>query len=477
LLIKRLDLFPTHTAIDLPQDWWPHLQTRLIGGNETIVRLPSLLLCLSITFIAPQSPAFSPPDGLNGDGCHNNRKTGDYQCHDGGSRSSSQASTKRSYSAPEGSSGGGGSNLKQDALAIEALVNEQYAYPERLPGGRFQLTEKLRSEAEQVENRRDLVAFAERAVSLLADHHAITGASLKDSWAVFPSYGDLWVERRGTEFVIEAVRENSPAEDSGVRPGDRLEAVEGVPARRAVQAFWSDLGTTGGGERDGYAARVLTAGRRDRPRRLTVQTPGSASRYLSLASLYAVQRADRAPLSTQEQNGTLIIRFNDSLGSSATIPAFDKALSTARPGTRIVLDLRDTASGGHTTVARAILGWFVTKPTFYQVHRLPVEERQTGIPRQWVEQVLPRDRKYHRGPVSGRVGRWTGSMGEGLAVGLAAIGGRVEGTSMAGLLGAIYDHQLPASGIVLKLPTERLYATDGTPREKFVPEAAQVNQR
>ena len=40
---------------------------------------------------------------------------------------------------------------------------------------------------------------------------------------------------------------------------------------------------------------------------------------------------------------------------------------------------------------------------------------------------------------------------------------------MAGLLGAIYDYKLPASGIVLKLPTERLMSVDGIARENFIP--------
>lgn len=94
-----------------------------------------------------------------------------------------------------------------------------------------------------------------------------------------------------------------------------------------------------------------------------------------------------------------------------------------------------------------------------------------GVPRQWVEQVLPRAGMRHSGPVVVRVGRWTGSMGEGLAVGLDALGARVEGGPMAGLLGAVYDHGLPNSGLVIKLPTERLYAVDGTPREAFRPGA------
>jgi hypothetical protein len=91
------------------------------------------------------------------------------------------------------------------------------------------------------------------------------------------------------------------------------------------------------------------------------------------------------------------------------------------------------------------------------------------VPRQWIEQVLPRPGKHHDGPVTVRVGRWTGSMGEGLAIGFDALGARVEGDRMAGLLGAVYDLRLENSGLVIKLPAERLYAVDGTPREAFEP--------
>jgi carboxyl-terminal processing protease len=164
-----------------------------------------------------------------------------------------------------------------------------------------------------------------------------------------------------------------------------------------------------------------------------------------------------------------VIRFNDSLGDDRTVATFDAAMAGALPDQPIVLDLTDTASGGNTVVARAIMGWFVDAPTAYQIHNLPAEERETGVPRQWIEQVLPRPGKRHHGTVTVRVGRWTGSLGEGLAVGLDALGAEVVGDPMAGLLGAIYDHRLANSGLVIKLPTERLYAVDGTPREDFRP--------
>jgi C-terminal processing protease CtpA/Prc len=356
-----------------------------------------------------------------------------------------------------------------DARSLEAIVNEQYAYLERLPGGRMPMTAKLRDEAAAVGTPRDLVRYSERALALLGDHHAITGSSTGESWAVVPSYADLWVERTGARFIVQQVRADSPASKAGIQAGDRLLSVSGVPAETAVASFWADLGTSGGGDRDNYAARVLAAGRRDRERQLVVQTGNARPRALTLPNLYNADASIRPAVSVKEEGRSLVIRIHDSLGNSATIEAFDQAMARARPRQPIVLDLTDTPSGGNTTIARAILGWFVDRPTFYQMHRLPAEERQTGIPRQWVEQVLPRLGKRHHGPLTVRVGRWTGSMGEGLAIGFDAIGARVEGSRMAGLLGAIYDHRLKHSGQIVKIPTERLYAVGGTPREHFQP--------
>lgn len=37
----------------------------------------------AILIVAPASAAFAHPGGLNAEGCHNNRKTGDYHCHRG----------------------------------------------------------------------------------------------------------------------------------------------------------------------------------------------------------------------------------------------------------------------------------------------------------------------------------------------------------------------------------------------------------
>ncbi len=367
---------------------------------------------------------------------------------------------------------GAAEKFRADARSIEQLINDNYAYLDRFESQVAPVSAKLRAEADQVGDRRSLLKFAERMLLILADHHAITAASTPESWALVPTYSDLWVLKRGREFVIDAVRQGSPAERAGIVAGDRLVALNGIPVERAVADFWTDLGLARTDERAGFAARVLAAGRRNVPRWLAVQNKRGAVRDVELPSLYALAPSDRPFLTWTQRAGELVIRFHDSLGQEGTITAFDRAMEKARPGQRVVIDLTDTPSGGNTVVARAIMGWFVSKPAFYQVHNLPAEERRTGIARQWFEQVLPRTGKRHAGPVLVRVGRWIGSMGEGLAVGFDALGAEVVGGPMAGLLGAIYDHRLEHSGLVLKIPTERLFAVDGTPREKFVPNGA-----
>ena len=54
----------------------------------------------------------------------------------------------------------------------------------------------------------------------------------------------------------------------------------------------------------------------------------------------------------------------------------------------LVIDLTDTPSGGNTSVARAIMSWFVDRPRSYQVHKVvnpsadgpqPESEEQTVL--------------------------------------------------------------------------------------------------
>lgn len=352
---------------------------------------------------------------------------------------------------------------------LEKLVNEQYAYLERFDTGQMPTTEKLRQEAAAADTEKAKLKYAERALLMLADDHAITRNSLPDSWGL-SSKSDLWVEISGRDYVVTAVRDGSPAYMAGIVATDRVIAVGGVAIDEAVKRFWHDLGSADetNPSRNAFAARILITGRRDRPRELTIQDNiGTITRH-SLPNLYMVSTQDRDLVEVQLTDARYHILINDSLGNNDTIAAFDSEMKSINDKADIVLDLRNTASGGNTTVARAIMGWFTDREGVYQVHTIPAEERRFGVARKWRELVLPRDGKFHSGLVEVRVGRWTGSMGEGIAIGMDALGHHVCGGPMAGLLGAVYDLDLPDSKVGIKLPVERLTAADGMPRENFI---------
>ncbi|WP_369941703.1 excalibur calcium-binding domain-containing protein [Xanthomonas medicagonis] len=61
----------------------------------------AIVICATlITLLAP-ALALAHPGGLNAEGCHNNRKTDEYHCHQGGASGSRTSSAPRqSFSVP-----------------------------------------------------------------------------------------------------------------------------------------------------------------------------------------------------------------------------------------------------------------------------------------------------------------------------------------------------------------------------------------
>lgn len=367
---------------------------------------------------------------------------------------------------------GSPSDYRHSAQELDETIARSYAYLDRLPGGVLPQSAILDAERDLVADEDSLLRYAELRIASLADHHAITGKSFSDSWAVVPTYADLWIVSRGDRFFVDAVRDSSPAKAAGVISDDRLVAVDDIAIVIAVRAYWSQLGLDVTPQRADFAARVLAAGRRDRSRVLTFESANGSKRRLVLASLYG-RHQSQDPLVVTDNGNQTTIRFNNSLGDATTIAAFDAAMAAVPAGRELVLDLRETPSGGNTSVARAIMGWFVTRPTAYQVHNRPEEERLTGVARQWVEQVLPRSKKYRSRLPTILVGRWTGSMGEGIAIGFAAMGADVRGTPMAGLWGSVEDLSIWGTQLSVKIPTERLMTVDYQPREEFKPSPGQ----
>jgi C-terminal processing protease CtpA/Prc len=323
-----------------------------------------------------------------------------------------------------------------------------------------------------VKSRDEFVALLEQVVDEIYDPHAQLNTNLARSFRLVPSGTDLWAQWLDGKAIITQVRDNSDAARAGIRTGAVVISLDGIPIGNVVDArLGRSYAHSEAAARD-WALRSVLAGRHHSRRTLELRE-GSASRTVELPATDQ-SFGGNAPLQVaQIRPGIGYVRFNDSLGRDDTVVAFDRALRELRETHGLIIDLRNTASGGNSSVARGILGRFVERELPYQKHASPSEERDTGVHRSWLELVSPRGEFVYSKPVVVLVGRWTGSMGEGLAIGFDATrAGTVVGTPMAGLVGATEQIVLPRTRIRINIPTERLFHVNGTPRDEFVPAVA-----
>ena len=319
------------------------------------------------------------------------------------------------------------------------------------------------------------VRVVKDVVDELCDHHAGAWPNAPDDRRLVPSTTDLWAEWVDGGAVITAVRAGSAAFAHGFRPGMEIESIDGTPVEDAIRDELPRAMDVPSLRAQEWALRVALSGRLGSPVRVVAKD--SDQRVDATFTPGRFTRPDGALVAERLEGGAGYVRFNNSLGENDTVAAFDDALETLRDAPALIIDLRDTPGGGNTTVARGILGRLTAEKRVYQMHSLPMEVREHGIERSWAEFVSPRGPFAYTGEVFVLVGRWTGSMGEGMTLGLDAMGATVIGGPMARLLGATNSYQLGDVNAWVSLPTERLYHADGTAREAFVPGVTSWRER
>jgi carboxyl-terminal processing protease len=354
-----------------------------------------------------------------------------------------------------------------DFAAFCDFVREEYAYFDAKKTDWDRTCAFYAPRAAAAADRDAFVGVLERAMAELYDHHAHLGTNTGHSPRLVPTQSQVFGAWREGKVVIVAVRDGSPAKNAGVRTGMRVLEVDGQPIETAVHALEPELLRAPDPAAREWALQLALAGQRvNAVIRLSV-ADGGAARDLTFA---APGNSSPDDLLSYELLGDVAhIRINNSLGQDALVKAFDEALGKSANARAVIIDLRDTASGGVSSVARGIMGRFVHTPMPYQRHEYVAEFRANGVKRIWVEYVAPRAPVF-AGPVVVLAGHWTGSMGEGIAIGLnAARNAPVLGEPMAHLLGALNQLNLPNSDIPVRVPAEKLFHVDGTPRERFVP--------
>ncbi len=323
----------------------------------------------------------------------------------------------------------------------------------------------------------DRLSFAQRLQTLMLlfrDSHLHVTPTPEPNAAWVPSAADFWLEARSGKLVVRDVKGGSEAAMLGVRPGWELLSMGGADPRQTALRNFQELGVSADAEQLLYAVNSLVAGVLKHPRSFEFRVAGKR-RILTLPPGYDSVKRPEGLLSVARSidssgHGVAVLRVNNTLGKNELIADFDAAVATLSPDDHVIIDMRDTPSGGNSTVARAMISHFVEKPMAYQRHELTAERALFGVSRNWLEFVEPRA-PFHRGKLIVLAGLWTGSMGEGIVVGFdAATQATVIGSQMGQLLGAMIDDQLPASCLSVSFANEKLWHVDGRPREDFLPE-------
>ena len=353
--------------------------------------------------------------------------------------------------------------VETDILTFCELVRSRYAYFESREAVWSQTCELAMQEARSPlsQTTSGHLALLERMVDQLYDNHISLDTNSAVSPRLVPSGSDYWLSMETGVPVVLAVRPGSGAAAAGLQVGDVIRAMNGkTPLTAAAERIRAATSSVSSAHLD-WALNAQAAGYRGGERTVRVQ------RGPDLLDLDLGDPEPDAPddLVTAKllPGGVGYLRIEDSLGNEDTVAAFDAALEKLKGARRWIVDLRNTPSGGSTSTAEPILARVVGG----------VKPYQKSGPR-WrgdhTRYVASRGPWRVRGRVAVLAGRWTGSMGEGMAIGFDGMRrARVFGSEMAGLAGGIESFELPGSGWSIRFPTYDLMHIRGESRHEWRP--------
>jgi len=355
---------------------------------------------------------------------------------------------------------------QKDFSEFWTVIDENYAYFEQqqIDWNKVRLTyEPL---AAGIKSRDEFITFLERVINELHNGHISLNTNLKSSNRIIPSGSDLFVEKKDNTFIITDIRKHYPSEQCGLKPGMEVIKFNGKLIGPQLSGFLPTYTQHYNQEMVEYALNMLFAGTHNKKRMITVLDKGIEKVYTP--DEFLPPHRSSALLDFKILNGnTGYIKINNSLGDDDLIPAFDTVVDSLKHTSNLIIDMTETPGGGNSAVARAIMSRFISKEMPFQKHE--ATETSYRIKRSWTEYVTPGKDTYQK-DVFILVGHWTGSMGEGIAIGFDGMArAKIIGTKMAGLLGAIEHFKLSQTKIGYQFPTERVYQFNGTPREEYRP--------
>jgi C-terminal processing protease CtpA/Prc len=350
-------------------------------------------------------------------------------------------------------------------------VNDNYAYLKKQTIDWVKVKELYQPQVAAVKDRNEFIGLLEHALNELYNGHSSLNTNLPSSNRLTPSGTDMYIDNENNHFIVRDLRKGFGAEQCGIKVGMEIVKFNDQEVLPQLKQFLPTYTKAYNSQMLQYAIDMLFAGTHDKERKITVLENGIQKEYYP----DKVKRTETTKLIESKiiDGKAGYIKVNNCLFNYDMIAEFDKAVDQFSVLKTIIIDISETPSGGNTTVARAMMGRFIKEKLPYQMHEM--DEAQYETKQIWTEYVIPRKKTY-TGNVIVMVGHWTGSMGEGIAIGFDAISrGTVVGTKMAGLIGAINGFKLSETQIGFQIPTEQLYHVDGRPREDYLPKVLTKN--
>lgn len=340
---------------------------------------------------------------------------------------------------------------------IENMENEYIYLDTRMD--EFDCIKKTyRNEAIHLSDRNAHVLFYETIMMEFWDSHLQLNTNLKSSFRV-----DYTIY---SEFVNGATQVKSlwqtqlrPLPEENIIDAE-IVSFNGVPFQQAIDDFPTRCQDKEDPKVRTWLGNKILSGRWNEPRNVVLKLSNGSSFELNIDAMKEVKEST---LMQHKRIGNVgYIRINDALDESDLVNDFNLALNELMNTEALILDLRNTESGGNTGVAKPILGRFISEKKPYQLY----ENKK----KKYFGYVKPKGPTYTQ-PLYVLANKWTGSMGEGVAVALDGMDrATIIGTEMDGLRGGMKGIKMMTQNFSYFFSFEKIFHIDGTPREEFVPE-------
>lgn len=355
--------------------------------------------------------------------------------------------------------------IKEDLAEIINDISHNYIYLEEKNVDLGCIREYYEKQVENLKTEEETTLLFEYLLDEFYDSHLILNTNTNSSFRLYsPIYTTI---QNGKPIITNVWQTQIESLEQNII-GAEIKKINGIDFDKAINKFPTHCNDKNSPIVKEWIANKILSGRYNKPRVLTLELVNKQVIEFNLDEIKF--KSNKELLTSKTENGIGIIKINNSLGNNNLIAEFDKSLNELMNTKGLIIDLRNTVDGGNSYVARGIIGRFISEQKSYQKHST-VEQYGNNplVERSWIEYVSPRGKHYKK-PVIVLVGRWTGSMGEGLAVGLDGMKrAEIVGTEMERLAGEMNGFSFKHQKYGYRLSTAKLYHVNGTPREKYIP--------